>query len=550
MIRRIVFVVIILAFTLHLKSQAEWQWANKLNGTGYVWGGVICNDDNYNTYIAGDFSDTLIVASDTLIASDYQDSFIAMLSPGGIWQWGVQISTPGNTNIQDIAIDNSGNLCVMGMYDQSFALGSFTLTNYGIDNIFIGKLSPARQWIAAIGYASLQDNGNYSFSVAPDGSVYAVGEFYQTVSFGSITLSGTLSSTYLVKFDASLNPIWAIQPNSHGDYAEFYDVGCDNLGNVYVQGSFGTHCTFPGTPTIDIVSTANDAFVSGFDANGHCLWAEQVGLGYHCTSSADVDVNGNSYISCDVVGSFYRAKNHNRLDADVNLAKFNSQGICQWYKTRYTFNYSTVSSIAGDNEGNCYVSGCLWGTYNFGPDLLQGTMADWNQFVAKASPTGDWIWGLQTYFGNTYTKIRDIVTVESGNCIVVGSYSGVNLDFGNIVFPAPENASVFVAKAGTSTIANDYTVQPPKMHIRTYPNPTSDNVFVEFELDKTQSVKFWVFNVKGQLVSQQSYPNLEKGMHKLVWDSTAIDRKTMGSGVYVVKVETESEIASRLVFKK
>lgn len=161
------------------------------------------------------------------------------------------------------------------------------------------------------------------------------------------------------------------------DFETSSDIAVDASGNMYVTGSFkGTVDFDPGTGTVNLtsVTTGPDIFIASYDATGTYRWAFSVGGTPPTGMSSD---------------------NHGR-------------------------------SIAVDESGNVVVSGNFIGTMDFDPGagstmLSAGT---WNTFVAKYTPTGNFLWAFK--IGPYSSAYNDVAIDAAGSVVVVGTFRGTH----------------------------------------------------------------------------------------------------------------------------
>lgn len=93
--------------------------------------------------------------------------------------------------------------------------------------------------------------------------------------------------------------------------------------------------------------------------------------------------------------------------------------------------------------------------------------------------------------------------------------------------------------AGTSA-SDDYQTPIVTKLQGAYPNPFSGKTTLKYTLDKAQPVVMNVYNVKGQKVRSLQKANLKAGEHSLEWDGKSDAGSQVASGVYFVKLESES----------
>jgi gliding motility-associated-like protein len=227
------------------------------------------------------------------------------------------------------------------------------------------------------------------------GDIYVTGYFAYQITFGAYTLmSGSPSTIFVVKYDASGNSLWAKSAgNGNGDVA--YSVATDAFGNAYVTGAFTSSSITFGTYTL-LNAGGTNVFLVKYDASGNVLWARSAGgtkddEGY-CLAA---DVLGNIYLSGGFTsssitfGSITLPFPAGGIDPMV-IVKYDSAGTALCASALpsggdigpYTYN-SFGNGIATDAYCNVYTgSDFNINLFNVGADtlLLTGTKS---VFVAK-----------------------------------------------------------------------------------------------------------------------------------------------------------------------
>ena len=103
------------------------------------------------------------------------------------------------------------------------------------------------------------------------------------------------------------------------------------------------------------------------------------------------------------------------------------------------------NSIAIDDAGNKYITGCFKGTASFGAYTLTSEIPFYDFFVAKMDADGNWLWatGVES---NDYGNGQGIVLDTAGNIYVTGHFRGIT-SFGSHTLSTINNSiDVFVAK--------------------------------------------------------------------------------------------------------
>lgn len=85
-------------------------------------------------------------------------------------------------------------------------------------------------------------------------------------------------------------------------------------------------------------------------------------------------------------------------------------------------------------------------------------------------------------------------------------------------------------------------ILPTNLDLSTWPNPFNAALSVDFALPQAGQVKVSVFNLLGQEVARLASGSYNAGHHTLSWDAT-----DMSSGIYLVRVATETSTVMRKV---
>ena len=229
-------------FATKLDPSGNWIWAVKAGGTGWDLGNGIAVDGAGNAWVTGCFEGIATFGSHILTASGGEwdtDVFAAKLDPFGNWIWAVKAGGTTFTNGKGIALDGGGNTYVTGSFFGTATFGSQTLTSSGGYDIFAAKLDPSGNWIWAVKAGGTEwDRGN-GIAVDGAGNTYLTGEFQDTATFGSHTLtSNGFYDIFVVRIGATTSagiPIapenLSISTNGTDILLDWDDVTVDTAGN-------------------------------------------------------------------------------------------------------------------------------------------------------------------------------------------------------------------------------------------------------------------------------------------------------------------------------
>ncbi|MFA5782356.1 MAG: SBBP repeat-containing protein, partial [Bacteroidales bacterium] len=305
---------------------------------------------------------------------------------------------------------------------------------------FLSKISYAQtpDWLWAKSAEGMGSDYAYSIAVDASGNTYVAGYFNSpTLSFGSDTLTNTSTGgsgydVFLAKYDANGNVLWTKSASGTiDDYA--YSVAVDDSGNIYVAGFFESSTLSFGSTTLTNAGDCN-IFLAKYDANGIVLWAKSAGGTYYdWAPSVAVDDSGNAYLT----GCFYSPTITfgftiltNAGSSDIFLAKYDANGNILWAKSAGGTDEEVAYSVAVDASGNTYLAGYFESlTLTFGSDTL--TNVDrWDMFLAKYDATGNVLWA-KSAGGTSYDVAYSVAVDTSGNTYVAGYFSSFTISFGS-----------------------------------------------------------------------------------------------------------------------
>jgi hypothetical protein len=302
----------------------------------------------------------------------------------------------GISSGHDLAIDGSGNVFVAGSYG---CLGGIDFGGVILSNIwsysgatFVCKYDEWGNfvWVRPIAGTSFGDIGE---RVATDsaGSVYVIGDFSGTATFGTNTLTTPpgVQQMYVAKFDGQGQALWArrIGATDPNDGADGRGLTIDAAGNVFMLASYSGTADF-GTTNV----SGNAAFLARYDTAGNLVWAKGVIPG----TAVRVGQSGSIYTS------------------GLILNKYDDAGNQVWSRP-----FPWAVCMVLDGAENIYASGTGIGTYG---DItitnVGGGAPDF--FLAKCNPDGNLIWSRQMGSGRQ-AGMR--LALDTFGCVYVTSIS-------------------------------------------------------------------------------------------------------------------------------
>ena len=154
--------------------------------------------------------------------------------------WGAHVAGSGSTDsVMGIEMDAMGRTYACGYFYNTATFGNITLSSYGSYDIFVGRLSNGGwDWVQKAGGTS--SDQCHDIAVDDGGNITITGYYYSSSSanFGSQTMSGQGSNdVFISRLDTNGNWIWSKSAGgSSSDNG--YGVAMDNSGNAYITGSY------------------------------------------------------------------------------------------------------------------------------------------------------------------------------------------------------------------------------------------------------------------------------------------------------------------------
>ncbi|QQR88318.1 MAG: SBBP repeat-containing protein [Flavobacteriales bacterium] len=289
-----------------------------------------------------------------------------------------------------------------------------------------------------------------------DGTMVHSGQFEGSLVVCDDTLLAYTSAraAYLGKRDASGDCAWIVMLNSRNALSDQPETGINNLtgvavapnGDVLASGSFSDTTAFG---TIDRVSDGGtDAFVSRFDENGQCIWANRAGgTGVDAFSEVRITNSGDVITTGSFSGTLTIGTNsHTSLgNTDGLLVRYDANGDVLWSQQLGGPNADAGRDLGLDSSGNIYVLGEFRATAAFDGFTLAGTgglTAD--IFLAKYDGTGVFQWA-KAFTGAGYKVSPSLLVLPDGSTIITGSFTQ-EVDLGSTTLSGANfNYRLFIA---------------------------------------------------------------------------------------------------------
>ena len=436
-------VLLLVTSVAHAFNPPTHLWSQRFGSTGDDSGYAVAVDDSGNVFVTGLFFGTVNFGGGDLVSAGDYDIFLAKYSAAGIHQWSQRFGSTSTDRGYAVAVDGSGDVFVTGVFTGTVNFGGGGLVSAGSYDIFLAKYNSAgaHQWSQRFG-STIDDYGQ-AVAVDESGNVFVTGYFTGTVNFGGAGLvSAGGTDIFLAKYNAAGAHQWS-QRFGSTSYDAGYSVAVDGSGNVVVTGYFQGTVNFGGGGLVSAGSL--DIFLAKYNAAGAHQWSQRFGdtsadYGY----SVATDGSGNVFMTGAFpgTGNFGGGGLVSAGGTDIFLAKYDAAGAHQWSQRFGSTGFDWGYAVAVDGSGDAFVTGRFTGTVDFGGGGRVSAGTD-DIFLAKYNAAGAHQWSQR--FGSTSGDYGQAVAVdESGNVVVTGFFYGT-VNFGGAGLVSAGNMDIFLA---------------------------------------------------------------------------------------------------------
>ncbi len=295
-------------FVAKLDSQGNWQWASAASIPGSGWSSSfdVSVDSNGNAFVTGYFQDAIAFGSSTLSTSGGADIFVAKISSSGAWQWATSAGGAGDDEIAvGIAATSTGDAIVVGQTNDSSNFGSNSISTAGGIDAFVAKISASGSWAwATVGGGQGSDFAN-DVSLDSSDNVFVIGMFQGGTTgaqFGSTQVAATGSmDVFISRLTSTGSWDWTKTAGSGNGGLSGFAIA-HGSGSSYVAGYFsgtGNWGSFQKTSTSDCA----DGYVANIDDYGTWQWVTTAGASgptYTIVKAVAADSSGNAVIGGEV----------------------------------------------------------------------------------------------------------------------------------------------------------------------------------------------------------------------------------------------------------
>lgn len=438
-------------------------WADRYGGLAGDEVMSVTTDSSGNHYLTGYFSVNSTFGSNTLTSAGVTDIMLVKTSPNGNVLWAVQAGGSGSDRGLSVHTDNLGFVYLTGFYTGSATFGSVTLTAAGgSQDIFVAKYTQAGALVWANSYGGTSTEQGNSIYSDPAGNVIVTGQFKNSATFGSTTLTSMTDPTgnpsidvFTLKIRPGGSFVWVEQGT-----AKLTDrglgVAADQSGNIYVTGQFSDTITFDQTYNTGML---NQAFLIKYDSTGTQQWFRQiVGGTFSVSNAVSLNAAGNIFITGEYGGTLSFTNSGTTLTNiypyRVFVTGYSPSGSVLWANGSGSSSEISARDIHSLNSGNLFITGDFKCTFNGMADIygqgLFNSVGFRDVYVSSYTQAGVFNWARQA--GGKEDDFSRSVNRSGSNPIIAGSFHR------RLFIPSP--AAISTLGGSVSAVTNIATQGP------------------------------------------------------------------------------------------
>lgn len=320
-------------------------WSKRFGSDGNDRATSIAIDSANNVVVCGMFMGSVDFGGILLTNAGSEDIFVVRLNSAGTVTAAKRYGGTGGESCWGMALDWTDNVVLTGRYGingTAVDFGGGALPLAGGYDMFIAKLTPTGAHAWSHGYGGAGPEQGNAVTVDSSGNMVVVGDFQNSVNFGGVTLTSSGGSdAFIAKYNGATGAhLWSRKGGGTGlDSAK--GVGVDAAGSVVVTGDFNnSNANFGGS---NLVSSNDNTgmFLAKYTAAGAHAWSFGFSAlsgagapGYASGQGIAVDSAGRIVVAGNAFGLvLFGGEQVGAGTQDILLVRFSADGTANWAKS-------------------------------------------------------------------------------------------------------------------------------------------------------------------------------------------------------------------------
>jgi hypothetical protein len=258
-------------FVVKFDSSGAHQWSRRFGDSGADQGVSVEFDGAGNLIMLSQFAGSVDFGGGPLASSGTYDVALAKFDTVGSHLWSKHFGGASSEFAAYVARDNADNIYLGALIQGNGAdFGGGPLTHFGSDDVVLAKYDPSGAHLWSHSYGGARSDVGQTVAVDNAGNVAMIGNYYGTADFGSgfdstdTSWGNPSSDIFLALYDTNGVPQWsATFGDSLQDFG--YSVAMAGVGTPVITGVFAGSVDFGGGPLTSAGSF--DVFVAKFDVD-------------------------------------------------------------------------------------------------------------------------------------------------------------------------------------------------------------------------------------------------------------------------------------------
>lgn len=341
----------------------------------------------------------------------------------------------GNRNpdlLYTLDVVPDGAVTIGGVFAGTLELGGAQLHSQArSQDGFIARLRPDGSVAWARGFGGDRQDTLNGLGLAPDGTVFATGQYSGSARFdgeGDVEAlePNGLSDMFLVKIDEDGGPLWArTLGGEYGDVGRVLVAAPD--GGLFLAGQFQLTAEFgagEGEESALESRGSTDVALLRADTDGGVRWLHQLGgEGQDTVADAVSDGSGGLVVTgtFDEQATFGKTSFSGAGRGDLYLLRVAADGDTRWARAFGNAKSDNPGKLATDGDGNIVFGGSLQGAWSLDEMTLESAGGT-DTVVISWSPDGELQWARR--YGGVNSETTEAVAIgPDGRIYLAASFS-------------------------------------------------------------------------------------------------------------------------------
>lgn len=352
--------------------------------------------------------------------------------------------------------------------------------------------------------------------------MYVLGRYNLDTYFGNDTIYTVGSmDIFLAKYTSDGNYQWV---EHYGSVNEDNALRMDMFsnGDLLLTGFFNKRIEFREDTIYS--NGADDLFLTRLLPNGEPVWSLNAGgIGNDRANSVFIDNNDNILLTGQYeIGAYFEDFYLESLGyMDAFLAKYNQDGNLVWTQGFNGSIYEQGSDVAADDNGNIYLSAWFISEVSIGDTMLT-TNSLYDSFILKTDSDGNPLW-IEQITGPGDEKVLSLSVTGNDSLYFTGVYTDT-VFINNDTLTNKGWNDLFYARMLPEIILESPLAVNASELITFYPNPASNQVFIEIEHPSI----IYLHDISGKAIQQFEF-----------YKDGFIDVSGIKNGLYFLTVQSD-----------